>query len=242
MFQPSNSETFQKIEMLQSTAESANACSISARFRLFNSIVVVLANGADNEALPLFTTNGKPIRYVTLGSIQHLDAVNQRVSELTMLARDTKLETELELKRQEAIFLRSNCDIPQEKIESDGVNLSKEETMGNKSLIIDDLLDNTIIHATSENFGDLKRIRLIEIKDKQPSFFKVPSARQYYIDKVLHREEHERRVTWYELFTDLIVIGAIGKSKYLVTYSWFSYFQFLLVFSCIAAHWTTTMT
>jgi low temperature requirement protein LtrA len=99
-----------------------------------------------------------------------------------------------------------------------------------------------MIHATTENFGDLKRIRLIESKeDKQVTFFRIPASRQYYIDKVLHREEHERRVTWYELFSDLVFIGAIGKAKYLVSYSWFSYFQFLLVFSCIYAHWMTTM-
>jgi hypothetical protein len=112
--------------------ESLNSCSISARFRLFNGIVVVLANNDDmNDGLSKLTANGKPIQYVSLGSIQHFEAVSQRVSELTSLNRDPKLEKELELKRQELIFLRNNCEIRQNNIESDRFDLGKEETLGN---------------------------------------------------------------------------------------------------------------
>jgi hypothetical protein len=113
------------IHQLNIDGESPKSCSISARFRLFNGIVVVLAN-EDNQELSKFTANGTPIRYVTLGSIQHLEAVVQRVSELASLKRDPKLDKELELKTQEVMFLRNNCDIRQNNIEPDEFQLGDE--------------------------------------------------------------------------------------------------------------------
>lgn len=98
-----------------------------------------------------------------------------------------------------------------------------------------------MIHCTNETFGALKQIKMIESIGPETYIWKIPRARQYFIDGVFYREESERRATWYELFADLILIGAIGKSKYLITYSWFSYFQFVLVFTCLISHWIQSM-
>jgi hypothetical protein len=65
-------------------------------------------------------------------------------------------------------------------------------------------VEDEVIHATSETFGDLKKIRLIEVVDRHGAIYRKPKPRQYFIKDVLHREEKERKVSWYELFVDLI--------------------------------------
>jgi hypothetical protein len=76
---------------------------------LFNELVVVLTKTDDiYDGLAHFTENGTPIFYVPFGTARHLEAIGQRIAELTIMNRSDKVNEELESKRKEAKFLENN--------------------------------------------------------------------------------------------------------------------------------------
>lgn len=97
-------------------------------------------------------------------------------------------------------------------------------------------------HVSAETFGKLKNLKLIKVKDKREKLLRVPKVRQYIINGVLHREVDEMKVTWYELFVDLVYIAIVFKSSHLISsggYNWTAFFHLFLVYSPIFSHWSS---
>jgi hypothetical protein len=188
--------------------------------------------------LTVYTKEGNPIKFVT----QHSEAIILQVAEPNLLELEAKQDEELEIIKQE---LTSFENVPIKRIkEIRDIEAEIKETKDceseNKDL-------ETGIHEINDtrnktkNELKLSRRSICIVEERYYNFWVKPRARQYIIDHILYEEREERRVTWYELFTDLILIAAIAKTKYLMSNSWYTYFQFLLVFSCIISHWIQTM-
>lgn len=73
------------------------------------------------------------------------------------------------------------------------------------------------IHATIHTFGPLKNLEIIDDDDstddehKYDRIMRQPKIRQYWHKDKLHRESGERRVSFTELFWDLIFVAVIGN-------------------------------
>jgi phage host-nuclease inhibitor protein Gam len=92
----------------------------------------VLKSAADIDVgLPETTTSGIRFVYVTLGSVQHLHAVKQRIDELLATELTERHARVLEQRRNEYAFLSNNLDSPVEstealsEIEESGTELSE---------------------------------------------------------------------------------------------------------------------
>jgi hypothetical protein len=72
------------------------------------------------------------------------------------------------------------------------------------------------IHATIHTFGPMQNLEIIEDSDdedehKYDRIMRQPKIRQYWHNNNLHREAEERRVSFTELFWDLIFVAVIGN-------------------------------
>jgi hypothetical protein len=91
--------------------QPSETCSLSTKFKISKGVVVVLKNLDDlTSGLSQNIINGSPINYVTLGSIQHIYLVSQRIAELSAMGRDAKLDKELKAKVLELEFLNNNTE------------------------------------------------------------------------------------------------------------------------------------
>ncbi|KAI8850282.1 hypothetical protein BC829DRAFT_488835 [Chytridium lagenaria] len=70
-------------------------------------------------------------------------------------------------------------------------------------------------HFSKEEFGEAK-IRLYDrmVEDNHDHIFCSVRPLQYFVGDVLHRERTPRKVTWDELFLDLIFISTISRSGF----------------------------
>ncbi|KAI8906298.1 bacterial low temperature requirement A protein-domain-containing protein [Gorgonomyces haynaldii] len=216
-------------------------CSMSCRFVVGNSIVVVVhsdQNLADGREK--LTSSGKPIQYVVLGSQDHIAAVQSRLYELDAILatrqgdEKDKLSLEYEKRTTELQFLQDNYQQSTEEVLDDAfesvTTLEHSETTTE---------EEDVIHVSAETFGHLKKLKIIHVVEKRDRLLRAPKLRQYFIDQVLHREEHEHKTTWYELFVDLIYVGCIAKAGALLApaYDTISLYQFVLVYAFIYQHW-----
>jgi mannose/fructose/N-acetylgalactosamine-specific phosphotransferase system component IIB len=96
--------------------QPSESCSLTTKFKMSKGGVVVVLQNVDDlkYGLSQNTGNGSPINYVTLGSIQHIELVSQRIAELSVMDRDAKLDKELKAKQLELQFLNANADVPEE--------------------------------------------------------------------------------------------------------------------------------
>lgn len=220
-----------------------NDCNICTRFKLGNTLIVVLQS-PDEDLFASYTSCKMQIVYVTLGSVDHRSAVQNRIYELTFAVGSVNpsgfnqiVGTELAQREAELEFMNANCT-------NDSFSESDSHDAFGEAVtdpFVSDILDETkIIHATSHNFGGLKQIKLINVVGKKQRLVRRPRARQYFSNGVLHREEDERKVGWYELFYDLLFVGALSKAAYTLDgYSATDFYRFLIVYGLIFQHWTT---
>ncbi|KAI9146441.1 bacterial low temperature requirement A protein-domain-containing protein [Paraphysoderma sedebokerense] len=131
-----------------------------------------------------------------------------------------KLSQELKSRTKELNFLRENClQPPESTIES---THSKEEEgfrLEVREIENADSTENFVVGKEEEkveklhvikSFGELLNYELIE-DDHGEALFQRPRIRQYFIGDKLYRENYERKVTWDELFLDLVYVGVIAK-------------------------------
>ncbi|KAJ3108858.1 hypothetical protein HDU97_010130 [Phlyctochytrium planicorne] len=96
-------------------------------------------------------------------------------------------------------------------------------------------------HFSKEEFGEAK-IRLYDrmIEDGHDQIICSVRPLQYFVGDVLHRERNPRRVTWDELFLDLIFISTISRAEsYIKTdhVTWTDINKFALVFTPVWQYW-----
>ncbi|KAI9202282.1 bacterial low temperature requirement A protein-domain-containing protein [Polychytrium aggregatum] len=71
-------------------------------------------------------------------------------------------------------------------------------------------------HHTFTEFGQRGQIKFLpEVDEHLHSLFPAIRPRQYFIDGVLYREKSLRKVTWDELFLDLVYVAAFDRLGYL---------------------------
>ncbi|KAJ3310216.1 hypothetical protein HDU76_003422 [Blyttiomyces sp. JEL0837] len=98
-------------------------------------------------------------------------------------------------------------------------------------------------HFSKEEFGDGKIVLHDRIGDDNAvSVVCAAVPRQYFVDDVLHREKHPRKVSWDELFLDLLFIAIISQcEKYLKkgkeNITWTDLNHFALVFTPVWMTW-----
>ncbi|KAJ3204344.1 hypothetical protein HDU67_009638 [Dinochytrium kinnereticum] len=92
-------------------------------------------------------------------------------------------------------------------------------------------------HFTAEEFGPVSNMRLYDEKVASEAskyfLFSMIRPRQFFIGGVMYRERAERKVTWDELFMDLVFVGALAKTAHILRVSDMSTTllnQFTLVF------------
>ncbi|KAJ3116929.1 hypothetical protein HDU96_008329 [Phlyctochytrium bullatum] len=100
--------------------------------------------------------------------------------------------------------------------------------------------DATEEHFTAEEFGSANNIRLYDEKVATEAtkffLFSKMRPRQFFIGNIMYREREARKVTWDELFMDLVFVGALAKTGHIVRVSSISpalLNQFTLVFSVV---------
>ncbi|KAJ3217420.1 hypothetical protein HDU67_008003 [Dinochytrium kinnereticum] len=97
-------------------------------------------------------------------------------------------------------------------------------------------------HFSKEEFGDAK-IRLYDrmVEDSHDHLFCSVRPLQYFVGDVLHRERNPRKVTWDELFLDLIFISTISRSEAYIkgvgSLTINDVNRFALVFTPVWQHW-----
>jgi hypothetical protein len=159
-----------------------------------------------------------------------------------------KLEKELQQRIDELTFLQQNCPGPVDDDEDEDSEINAYESTTNDEIFGEkDRLENfsssaaneSVLHVTSETFGRLKQLVVINHKSSE-KILRKPVPRQYFIGPTLHRENKTYEVQNIELFTDLIYIGCIGKCESLMKdggFSWLSFLQLLLVLLPILSRW-----
>jgi hypothetical protein len=87
---------------------ATNSCSFKTFFKLGKGMVVVLKNEDEIcSQLPFQTSDGCYIQYVSLGSAEHLAAINERLKELTNIRRDPSQQNEMVQRYVEHDFIKS---------------------------------------------------------------------------------------------------------------------------------------
>ncbi|KAI9139392.1 bacterial low temperature requirement A protein-domain-containing protein [Paraphysoderma sedebokerense] len=95
------------------------------------------------------------------------------------------------------------------------------------------------VPSTVKEFGELDEYEFIDHPGEEV-LFQRPWIRQYFIGDKLYRERTERKVTWEELFMDLIYVGVIAKIGLTLKYNLSSLkiSEFVLLFIPIWSNWT----
>ncbi|RIA82457.1 bacterial low temperature requirement A protein [Glomus cerebriforme] len=138
-----------------------------------------------------------------IGSPKHIAALKAKIEELKSHSE------QLEQERKEAL-LRS------ESVSNQLDTLAKElSQLGHNN---NSKNGEQIIHATVHTFGPLQNLEIIDDDDstddedhKFDRIMRQPKIRQYWHNRKLHREAEERRVSFTELFWDLIFVAVIGN-------------------------------
>lgn len=181
--------------------------------------------------------------FVILGSPQHKIALQAHIKEIEMTIASNQLSpnrmndiTRRDKFVAELAFLELHSPDPEPELD-DAFGLEKYLTAESQDT---ESTDTTVIHATTETFGELTNMKFIDIVEERQELFMKPKVRQYFVDNVLYREEKERRVGWYELFVDLIFVGAISKAGHVIenSFTFDDLWNFSLVFACLYAQWS----
>jgi hypothetical protein len=85
------------------------------------------------------------------------------------------------------------------------------------------------------------KIQYIYVEKNSDALYRKSKPRQYYKDGILHREFTYRKFTGYELFSDLLFAGVLNEAKEVLSDTWSSYFNFVLIFGCLYTHWYQLM-
>ncbi|RIA82456.1 bacterial low temperature requirement A protein [Glomus cerebriforme] len=150
--------------------------------------------------------SGEAPRCCIVGSLEHVAALKAKIGELKSHSE------QLEREHREAL-LRS------ESVSNQLDTLAKElSQLGHHN----DASKNgeQTIHATIHTFGPLQNLEIIDDDDstddedhdhKFDRLMRQPRIRQYWYKNKLHREAGERKVSFTELFWDLIFVAVIGN-------------------------------
>lgn len=225
--------------------------------------------GANLENKRYKLSDGTILNLVLLGSREHFQKLEQVIKDIEqrlysikqkLLIKTAdfeylkaeqdamKLEKELQQRIDELTFLQQNCPGPVDDDEdedseiNDFESIINDEIFGEKDRLekfSSSTANESVLHVTSETFGRLKQLVVINHKSSEKILHK-PVPRQYFIGPTLHRENKTYEVQNIELFTDLIYIGCIGKCESLMKdggFSWLSFLQLLLVLLPILSRW-----
>ncbi|KAJ3272596.1 hypothetical protein HDV01_005439 [Terramyces sp. JEL0728] len=234
---------------------SCKSCVLRTKFKLNGDVMHIVQT--EDEQLD--------DNYLLLGSREHFEAIEQSISNVqakirmlqeriahgevdqlqleNCIAKLQKCEAQ---QLEEFDFLREHCAPVVQNPSSDLSDLSfGDDTLNRSTLDFDEeetlsVTDTSeeIIHVTSTTFGAIKKLEIIEIK-KREGLYVPPVIRQYFKNGILHRENEHMHVAWVELFVDLIYVGAISKTGYVIAdkYSWDSFLNLLLLLNPIFSHW-----
>ncbi|CAG8630031.1 uncharacterized protein OCT59_000861 [Rhizophagus irregularis] len=138
-----------------------------------------------------------------LGSPEHVAALKAKIDELKSHSE------QLERERKEALARSESVSNQLDKLVGELSQLGHHDTSKN---------GEQTIHATIHTFGPLQQnLEIIEDDDssedehKYDRIMRQPKIRQYWHNGNLHREAEERRVSFTELFWDLIFVAVIGN-------------------------------
>ncbi|GBB85599.1 hypothetical protein RclHR1_01210007 [Rhizophagus clarus] len=147
--------------------------------------------------------SGKAPNCCVLGSPEHVAALRAKIDELKSHSEQLERERKEALSRSESVSNQLDKLVGElSQLGHDNNNSKNEHT----------------IHATIHTFGPLQQnLEIIEDNDssedehKFDRIMRQPKIRQYWHNGNLHREAEERRVSFTELFWDLIFVAVIGN-------------------------------
>jgi low temperature requirement protein LtrA len=165
--------------------------------------VIVLTN---ESSLPTCTETKK---FCLFGTEKHVEAIERKKQEL-----EEEIQTQdMRRKNLDEKVKRLNCQLSflknQGRVSGSTVNIN-DEKLNEHEMEIGKDEEYEGIHATSEIFGALTNFKIIEYDNDERSLLQKPLLRQYFIGKILYRTKHERKVTWDELFFDLVFVAVIA--------------------------------
>uniref|UniRef100_U9T6P4 Uncharacterized protein n=2 Tax=Rhizophagus irregularis TaxID=588596 RepID=U9T6P4_RHIID len=148
--------------------------------------------------------SGEAPNCCVLGSPEHVAALKAKINELKSHSEQLEREREEALARSDSVS--NQLDTLAGELSRLGHHNSNSKN------------GEHTIHATIHTFGPLHNLEIIEDDDdssedehKYDRIMRQPKIRQYWHNKNLHREAEERRVSFTELFWDLIFVAVIGN-------------------------------
>ncbi|KAJ2993226.1 hypothetical protein HDV02_002569 [Globomyces sp. JEL0801] len=213
----------------------ANGCNIRTKFKLHHIIIRVVKD------IQAFVQAKEGERVVLVGSEEHILAISGAIDEITgrILELEEKLKNAspekhdhiqlklnklLKLKSErlyELAFIKENCkpdddqatgELDEQETADDGDGIPLDDsTYDGETRTSETEEEEVVVHFTVEEFGQTN-LKLIELPHQDNKLFTTPVLRQYFINRILHREKDHHKVSWLELFIDLIYVGGIAKS------------------------------